>query len=237
MDLRLDKLVASAGLLSRSDAARAIRRGEVTVDGVTADSPSLKADPEKSEILWRGERIGYKRFRYIMLNKPQGYVCSTDDPASPTVTELLGEKYRSLELFPCGRLDKNTTGLVILTDDGKNAHRLLSPRHHAEKKYRFTLKFPMSREDAAFLEAGGVELETGDVTLPCKIELTGEKEGCITLTEGKYHQIKLMAKAVHNAVTSLDRVEFAGIALDPALAPGEYRELSPREEALFTGGK
>ena len=230
--MRLDRLLASTGRWSRKEASALIRRGEAAVDGRAERDPAAKIDERSQCVSVNGERIVYRSFVYVMLNKPEGYVSSTDEPGERVVTELLDKKYSRLGLFPCGRLDKNTTGLLILTNDGQTAHRLLSPKHHAEKTYRYTLKYPLSDADRRALEAG-VTLETGVRTLPCRVEPDSPTSGEITLTEGKFHQIKLMAKAVRNAVTTLERISFAGIALDPSLARGEYRELTGEEEKLI----
>jgi len=163
-----------------------------------------------------------------MLNKPDGYVSATDDDKYPTVITLLPDELQRIGLFPCGRLDKNTLGLMILTNNGPLSHKLLAPKNHVSKKYRFTVKFPISENDVNALESG-VDIG-GYVTAPCKVEMIGEKEGYITLTEGKYHQIKLMAEAVHNQITYLERVTFGPIALDEGLGRGEWRYLTEDEQ-------
>ncbi|MBQ9543489.1 MAG: rRNA pseudouridine synthase [Clostridia bacterium] len=233
--MRLDRLLSSTGRWSRKEASALIRRGEVTIDGKVEKDPAAKVDEVSQTAAVAGEPVIYRKFVYVMLNKPEGFVSSTDEPGERVVTELLSKDYERLSLFPCGRLDKNTTGLLILTNDGQTAHRLLSPKHHAEKTYRYTLKYPLGENERLELEAG-VDLETGVHTLPCRIMPDSPTSGAITLTEGKFHQIKLMAKSVRNAITSLERVSFAGIGLDPALARGEYRELTNEEIRLLTGG-
>ena len=163
-----------------------------------------------------------------MLNKPEGYVSSTDDALSPTVLTLLPDELQKIGLFPCGRLDKNTLGLMILTNNGPLSHKLLAPKSHVSKKYRFSVKFPLNRDDISNLEHG-VDIG-GYVTAPCKIEMIEEREGFITITEGKYHQIKLMAEAVHNQITYLERVEFGPVSLDTSLARGQWRYLTEKEQ-------
>lgn len=229
--MRLDKLIASQTLLSRKEATAALKAGRVTLDGRVVRDPAMHVDPDKQEIALDKATISYKKFLYVMLNKPEGYVSSTDDPGAPTVLELLPDELRKRELFPCGRLDRYTTGLMLLTDDGVSAHYRLSPKHHAEKVYEFTCERPLTRIDE--LEAG-VHIEGGYLTKPCRVERLGEFEGRITLTEGKYHQIKQMLHAVGNKIVTLNRVSFAGILLDPALERGEWRYLSEDEVALFT---
>ena len=230
--MRIDKFLSDMGLYSRRESAELVKKRRIKIDGVCAAKASEHFDPEKSELSVDGQAVAYKSFFYLMLNKPEGYVSATDDGNLPTVLELVDESYKRAGVFPCGRLDRNTTGLMLLTNDGKLSHRLLSPKHHVDKKYYFSCKFPLSCEDKAALEAG-VEIEGGYRTLPCRVELLGENEGFITLTEGKYHQIKLMAKAVHNQIRSLKRVSFGPLELDEALKPGEYRSLSQEEEALL----
>jgi 16S rRNA pseudouridine516 synthase len=166
-----------------------------------------------------------------MLNKPEGYVSATEDTLSPTVLTLLPEELQRIGLFPCGRLDKNTLGLMLLTNNGPLSHKLLSPKNHVAKKYRFTVKFPISENDVTALEAG-VDIG-GYLTAPCKVEMTDEKNGYITLTEGRYHQIKLMAEAVHNQITYLERVTFGPIALDTSLERGQWRYLTAEEQEML----
>lgn len=227
MLMRLDKFLTATGTATRTEAAKAVRSGNVAVDGITARSADMKLDPELSKVIYCGEEIEYRKYTYIMLNKPDGYVSATDDPRERTVLELLPEKYSKMGLFPCGRLDKNTLGLVILTNNGQLAHKLLSPKKHCEKIYRFISKYEVSAIEA--LECG-VELEDGYVTKPSKIELIKENEGYITLVEGKYHQIKRMFEAIGNKITYLERVEFAGIKLDSKLERGEWRFLTSDEQ-------
>lgn len=229
--MRIDKLISETGYASRSEAAKAARKGNVTVNGVEVKDLSRHIDPEKDVVTYFGEVVEYIKNVYIMMNKPEGYVSSTDDPSGPTVIELLPERLQSWGLFPCGRLDKNTLGLVLLTNDGAAAHRMLSPKKHVEKTYFFRLKKPISVDEIATLEAG---VDIGDcLTKPCRVEMTAEQEGYITLVEGKYHQIKRMAEAVANKITYLERVTFAGIKLDTTLERGEWRYLNEEEMALI----
>lgn len=229
--MRIDKLISEAGLASRNEAAKAARKGNVTVNGEEVKDLSRHIDPEKDVVTFFGEVVEYIKNVYIMMNKPEGYVSSTDDPSGPTVIELLPERMQAWGLFPCGRLDKNTVGLVLLTNDGIAAHRMLSPKKHVEKTYFFRLKKAISKEEIETLEAG---VDIGDcVTKPCRVEMRGDCEGYMTLVEGKYHQIKRMAEAVGNKITYLERVTFAGISLDTSLARGEWRYLNEEEMALI----
>lgn len=231
--MRLDKFLSETGTLSRSESGRAVRAGKVLVNGRAAKSPSDRVDPEQDEIFFGGERVLYRRFTYILLNKPDGYVSATEDGREKTVLELLPEKQRKIDLFPCGRLDKHTLGLMLLTNDGQLAHDLLSPRHHVEKRYRFSVKFPLTDEEVARLEQGTV-LEDGYETKPSRICLDEErKSGTIMLIEGKYHQIKRMMESVHNQITSLERISFGPLTLDPTLERGAWRYLTEAEEAAL----
>ena len=230
--MRLDKLLSELGKATRSEGGKLIRSGKVTVNGEIIKKPDFKIDPENDEISFMGEILTYKKFTYIMLNKPEGYVSATDDENEKTVLDLVSDEDRRKGLFPCGRLDKNTLGLVILTNDGEGAHRLLSPKHHVSKIYKFESKFPLSESDVEALE-GGVDIG-GYLTKPCKIKLYNNlSSGEITLTEGKYHQIKRMLEAVNNKITYLERISFGGIVLDPTLKRGEWRYLTNEEEVIF----
>ena len=229
--LRLDKFLSNMGKASRSESCRLVRQGKVLVNGVPAKKSDLQINPDTDEVVLNGVSVTYKKFTYIMLNKPEGYVSATDDPHEKTVLDLVDPEDRRKGLFPCGRLDKNTLGLVILTNDGENAHRLLSPKHHVDKVYRFEALSPISSADVSNLERG-VDIG-GYFTKPCTVHLTGEKAGEITLTEGKYHQIKRMLEAVGNKIIYLERITFGDIKLDNALERGQWRYLTPEEEDLF----
>ena len=227
--MRLDKFLSVTGTLSRSEAKRAIRAGRVSVGGIAAKSGELQLDPENQIVRLDGREIVYRRFTYIMLNKPEGYVSATDDPRDKTVLELLPDELRRLELFPCGRLDKYTLGLMLLTNDGELSHRLLAPKSHVSKNYRFHAAHPISEADRVSLETG-VHIEGGYLTKPAKVALDeGAESGIITICEGKYHQIKQMLEAVSNKITYLERVSFGTLELDTALARGEWRFLTDEE--------
>lgn len=225
--MRLDKLLSECGVATRSEAARAARTGKIKVNGIPAPRPDQKVDPERDEILYCGEPVIYQKYLYLMLNKPDGYVSATEDGKDPTVIELLPEEYRRQGLFPCGRLDKHTLGLMLLTNDGVLSHRLLAPKNHVAKTYAFSVKFPLSDADVSDLEAG-VDIG-GYLTKPCKVSLSDSREGSITIIEGKYHQIKLMMQAVHNQITSLERITFGPLELDSSLARGAWRRLTQEE--------
>ena len=229
--MRLDKFIVEAGLATRTEVSKYAKAGAISVNGVVVRRASGHIDPVTDKVTLHGKEVIWREFTYVMLNKPDGYVSATDDGKFPTVVELLPEELQRIGLFPCGRLDKNTLGLMLLTNNGPLAHKLLSPKNHVDKKYRFTVKFPINESDVSELEAG-VDIG-GYVTAPCKVEMIDEKNGYITLTEGKYHQIKLMAEAVHNQITYLERVSFGPLLLDTALQRGEWRHLTAEEESAL----
>ena len=226
--MRLDKLLSECGIASRKESARAAKAGQITVNGIPAAKADMQVDPATDEITFCGRAVKWREFVYVMLNKPDGYVSATEDArGEQVVTSLLPEEYQRMGLFPCGRLDKHTLGLMLLTNDGQLSHRLLSPKRHVSKIYAFCVKFPLSEADISALESG-VDIG-GYLTKPCTVKLTDEREGQITLTEGKYHQIKLMMEAVHNQITYLERITFGPLTLDPTLSRGEWRELTNEE--------
>ncbi len=225
--MRLDKLLSECGIATRRESAKAARAGQILVNGMPAVRADMQVNEHTDSVTFCGRAVTYQKFVYVMLNKPDGYVSATEDGRAPVVTELLPDEYRRREVFPCGRLDKHTLGLMLLTDDGQLSHRLLSPTRHVAKSYAFRVKFSLSADDVLALEAG-VDIG-GYVTKPCSVTLVDEREGMISITEGKYHQIKLMMEAVHNQITYLERRTFGPLTLDEALARGEWRELTPEE--------
>lgn len=227
--MRLDKMLSECGVASRSEASKAARAGRISVNGNPVKKADIKVDPEKDAVVYCGVPVRYQKFVYLMLNKPDGYVSATEDGKDPTVVELLPAEYRKMGVFPCGRLDKHTLGLMLITNDGALSHRLLAPKSHVAKSYAFRVKFPLSRDDVEALEAG-VDIG-GYFTKPCYVELSDEREGVITITEGKYHQIKLMMEAVHNQITYLERRSFGPLTWDPTLERGEWRPLTEEEIA------
>lgn len=231
LHLRIDKLLSELGISSRRESARVARAGGVTVDGTTVRDLSTHIDPERNRVTYLGREIEYNRFSYVMLNKPEGYVSATEDSHLPVVTELLPDELRRRELFPVGRLDRDTVGLMILTNDGKLAHSLLSPRHHVEKEYAFTVKVPL-REGVEEYFKDGVTLSDGYECKSAILTLSDDRlSGRVILTEGKYHQIKRMMAASDNRIVTLERIRFADITLDPSLDRGEWRYLAGGEIA------
>lgn len=230
--MRIDKIFSELGILSRKDCAIALKRGKITVDGITVKNADTHIDENNSAVTYNGETVNYKKFVYIMLNKPLGYVSATEDANENTVLDLLPDNLRKLNLFPCGRLDKDTVGLVMLTNDGVAAHRLLSPKNHVTKKYKFECLEALTDTDITQLETG-VDLIDGYTTKPCTVEKLTDYSGYIILTEGKYHQIKRMFGALHNKISYLERITFSTIELDKNLARGEWRFLNAEEEKVF----
>lgn len=231
--MRLDKFLTVTATATRSESKKAARAGAVTVNGVAVRDTSVQIDEENDKVTFRGEPVVYRKFTYIMMNKPMDYISSTDDPRKKTVLELLPENLRRLGLFPCGRLDIDTTGLLILTNNGQLAHRLLSPKYHVDKTYFFTCSPPVSREQADRLEEG-VDIGEKAFTKPAKVALSDNgASGFITISEGKFHQVKRMFFAVGSKITSLRRTEFAKIPLDETLPEGGFRPLTEAEESLL----
>ena len=231
--MRIDKFISECGVASRKEAAKAAKAGLVSVDGRAVRDLSAHIDPEKQCVTFGGKLIEYRRFTYVMLNKPEGYVSATEDSKLPVVTELLSPELRKMELFPVGRLDRDTVGLMILTNDGALAHTVLSPKRHVAKEYRFTCDEPMAK-GAEELFKSGVTLSDGYECKSAELSLEPDRlGGIITLTEGKYHQIKRMVASTDNRVTSLERISFAGIPLDTSLARGEWRLLTDSEEKML----
>lgn len=229
---RLDKAFSSCKLYSRSEITKIIKQKRITVDGIVVNKPDFKVDVTTQKILLDGKEVNFKKYAYIMLNKPYGVVSSTDDGRDTTVIDILPPEFKREGLFPVGRLDKDTVGLVVLTDDGVSAHKLLSPKTHAEKVYYFETADEVFEDTTREIEQG-VLLKDGYTTKPCKVKLLSSNSGEITLTEGKYHEIKRIFGAKGNKITYLKRIEFAGIKLDNSLSEGECRYLTETEENLF----
>lgn len=230
--MRLDKLLSSSTTLTRSQAQKELKNGHVTVNGKTEKRGDLKVDPYTDEITYRGQTINYSEFTYVLLNKPQGYVSATEDDAQLTVLDLLPPEMKKLGLFPCGRLDKDTTGLIVLTNDGVSAHNALVPKKHVTKKYLFTTADPYNGDDIRAIEYG-ITLKDGYTTKPCKIEKIDDFSGYIYLTEGKYHEIKRLFGARSNKIVTLKRVGFGNFTLD-GLNEGEWRYMTEKEISDFT---
>lgn len=233
--MRLDKFLCEMNLGTRSQVKDLIRRGVVTVNGISVKNADSRVDEGKDSVCVRGQAVGYRKFFYYMLNKPVGVISATKDKLSPTVMELLRPEDRRSDLFPAGRLDRDTEGFLLLTNDGDLAHRLLSPKKHVDKTYRVSLEHGLSAEDIQRLEQG-VDIGEERLTLPARVQQTEEEKVILlTIQEGKFHQVKRMLQAVDNGVTALKRISFGGLTLDEALQAGEYRELKEDEVKILYG--
>lgn len=229
---RLDKVLASQNTGSRKECCEMIRRGEVSVNGMVVKRPEQKVEPENDEILIRGKPLRFRKFTYLMMNKPQGVLSATKDPKARTVLDLLPPELSARGLFPAGRLDRDTEGLLIITNDGDFAHRMLSPKKHVYKIYHAVLDAPVEEEDRLAFENG---LELKDMTcLPAGLVVLEDGEHplvSVRVREGKFHQVKRMFLARGKKVLRLKRVKIGELELDGRLGPGEARELEPGEIA------
>lgn len=235
--MRLDKYISKAVIVSRTAATSYIRSGRVTVNGTIVKTPDFKTDENTAVVTFDGNILEYNEFIYLMMNKPSGVLSATEDGKGTTVLDLIDEKYMNTGIFPVGRLDKDTVGLLILTNNGPLAHNLLSPKHHVSKSYYLETESKISDADIQKLE-NGVKIDSETVTMPAKFEVGEDrKSGVLTICEGKFHQIKRMLEAVGNKVVFLKRITFGGIPLDETLSPGEYRNLTKDEiEKLMAHG-
>ncbi|MGI6264636.1 MAG: pseudouridine synthase [Acutalibacteraceae bacterium] len=230
---RLDKILVSQGVGSRADAQRLIRRGRLTVDGDVCRDPARKVDPAAVCLAVDGRPLAYAEHLYVMLNKPAGCLCVSRDPRQPTVLDLLPGEWRRPGLFPAGRLDKDTVGFTLITDDGDLAHRMLSPRHHVVKTYRARLDAPPTGEMIAAF-ANGLRLDGETRCLSAKCQILSDDDPTmveIRIAEGKYHQIKRMCAAFDRKVLWLQRTAIGGLKLDSTLKEGESRRLQEAEIA------
>ncbi len=231
---RLDKILSGTGRWSRKEVKELVRVGRVSANGAVVKSPEEKYDRDSLALLVDGESVLAPKFTYLMLHKPAGLVSATEDPKQPTVLELLPVHLRKIGLFPAGRLDKDTEGLLLLTNDGALAHELLAPKKHVDKTYFVRVDGTLNREDVAAFE-GGMTLGDGYTCLPAGLTLLeSPNEAIVTLREGKYHQIKRMLSAREKPVLYLKRLTMGSLILDPNLAPGEWRELTVKELTNLT---
>lgn len=230
--MRLDKFLCEMNMGTRSQVKEAVRRGQVTVNGMTEKNADRKIHENQDIVSYQGQSLSYRKFYYYMLNKPPGVVSATQDNTAKTVLELLREEDRRPDLFPVGRLDKDTEGLLLLTNDGGLAHRLLSPKKHVDKTYLVTPETEPEEEDVLRLEQG-VDIGEGKPTLPGKVQRTKDGKILLTIREGRFHQVKRMFQAVGNRVLALKRVSFGRLNLDESLLPGEYRKLTEDEVKIL----
>lgn len=230
---RLDKLLAGTGKWSRREVKALVRQGLVRVDGRLAASAEDKLDPAAAIVTVAGETISLRRFTYVMLHKPAGVLTATEDRKQPTVLDLLPPELRRIGLAPVGRLDKDTEGLLLLTNDGELAHRLLSPKYHVEKRYLARVDGELSAADAEAF-ARGMTLGDGLECLPAGLEVLPDRVCIVTLREGKFHQVKRMLAARGAPVLYLKRLSMGPLTLDDSLAAGAYRLLRAEEiSALY----
>ena len=232
---RLDKLIALNCNVSRKDARKLIKDAAVSVNFRVCLRAEELVDPDVDEINVKGYNFTAKEHIYIMLNKPQGVISATADPAKKTVIDIIPPELKRRSLFPAGRLDRDTTGLLIITDDGAFAHRIMSPAHHVFKTYEATLSFPIDENDIKKLE-DGITLGDGTECLPAKVKAFTTSDGLpaaeIKIREGKYHQVKRMFHALGNNVEQLRRIQIGSLELDTSLAEGECREMTEEELEL-----
>ncbi|QNS14938.1 16S rRNA pseudouridine(516) synthase RsuA [Mannheimia bovis] len=230
--MRLDKFIAENTGLTRSQAAKVLKSGEVTVNGKIEKSGAVKISQE-DEICYQGEQLEWvEEGQYFMLYKPQGYICSNDDGEYPTVFQFFDYPLMT-KLHTAGRLDVDTTGLVLLTDDGKWSHRITSPKHHCEKTYLVTLADPVEDFYAEKLAEGILLRGEKEPTLPAQLEILDDYNVNLTISEGRYHQVKRMFAALGNKVEALHRWRIGDVVLDETLAEGEFRPLTQAEIESF----
>lgn len=230
MKIRLDKFLADMGFGTRSQVRQQIAGGNVTVNGLPARHPELKVDTDKDRVLFCGTEAAYAQYEYYMLNKPAGVVSATEDKKERTVLDLLQERKRK-DLFPVGRLDKDTEGLLLITNNGDLAHRLLAPGRHVDKVYYAEIDGKVTREDAELFRAG-VDIGDKKKTMPAFLEILSSadrSEILLTIREGRFHQVKRMFHAVGKEVLFLRRIQMGPLKLDEKLRPGEYRRLTKEE--------
>ena len=236
--IRLDKVLSHMGLGTRSEIKKWAKQGRIMVNDRLVKDTGLQVQTEEDDIRLDGERIHYREFIYLMLNKPAGVISATEDRYDQTVIDLLGDEERGFEPFPVGRLDKDTVGLLLLTNDGKLSHELLSPRKHVPKTYIANVIGDVGESDITAFQAG-VTLDDGYVTKPAELTiLHHDRAGAevisriqLTITEGKFHQVKRMFESVGKKVVYLQRISMGSLTLDTELAEGQYRELTAEELA------
>ncbi len=232
MKIRIDKMLSNIGLGSRSQIKTEIKSGCVKINGIIEKNASRIINTEKDEVKYKNEIVKYIQYIYIMMNKPQGVVSATEDNYDKTVVDLLEEKDKFYAPFPVGRLDKDTEGLLILTNDGMLNHNLLSPKKHVDKIYYAEIEGKVTDEDVKSFQKGILLKNENYTTLPAKLEIleSGHKSKCyVTIREGKFHQVKRMFIAVGKEVTYLKRIAMGSINLDKTLKLGEYRHLTDKE--------
>ena len=230
--MRVDKLLSNVGVASRAELKKYCKQGLISVNGKVINNPGVQVDSESDDIRFNGEKIVYREFVYIMLNKPDGYISATFDKYDPIVLDLIDQSYLVFEPFPVGRLDKDTEGLLLLTDDGMLAHELLSPRKHVDKVYFAKVSGQFGENEIARFKEG-LDIGNGERSKQARLQIlkadVQESEVLITIMEGKFHQVKRMVKAVGSEVLYLKRLSMGSLKLDEELKLGEYRRLTKAE--------
>ena len=233
--MRVDKLLSNVGVASRAELKKYCKQGLISVNGEVINNPGVQVDSESDDIRFNGEKIVYREFVYIMLNKPDGYISATFDKYDPIVLDLIDQSYLVFEPFPVGRLDKDTEGLLVLTNDGQLAHRVLSPKKHVPKTYYAKIQGKVTEEDILAFEKG-VILDDGYETMPSQLKILKSDDMSeieLTIHEGKFHQVKRMFESVGKKVVYLKRLSMGKLMLDENLGLGEYRELTDEEVKLI----
>lgn len=233
--MRVDKLLSNVGVASRAELKKYCKQGLISVNGKVINNPGVQVDSESDDIRFNGEKIVYREFVYIMLNKPDGYISATFDKYDPIVLDLIDQSYLVFEPFPVGRLDKDTEGLLVITNDGQLAHRVLSPKKHVPKTYYAKIQGKVTEEDILAFEKG-VILDDGYETMPSQLKILKSDDMSeieLTIHEGKFHQVKRMFESVGKKVVYLKRLSMGKLKLDESLGLGEYRELTEEEVKLI----
>lgn len=226
--MRLDKLISDCGIASRKEIKQMVKSGRVEVDGVVATAPEQKLDTDFNTVSIDGNALHYSRFRYYMLNKPAGILSATDDRKQKTVLDLVTPEMQKMELFPVGRLDKDTTGLLLLTNDGSFAHWIISPKSEIIKTYHAVTDGAVNDEDVTAFKAG-ITLADGTKYLPAELVPQADGTCLVKVMEGKYHQVKRMLASRGKPVLKLKRLSIGSVELDLSLKPGDFRELTTDE--------
>ncbi len=233
--IRLDKFLAQMNIGTRSEVKNVIKKGKVTVNGLVCKNADTKINENVDKICYENHEIMYEQFVYYMMNKPAGVISATKDDKDKTVLDLMGDN-KPNDIFPVGRLDKDTEGLLILTNDGELAHNLLSPKKHISKTYRVLTKEKITDRQLTSLQ-NGVDIGEKNLTQEAVVEKIDEKEILLTIYEGKFHQVKRMLKAVDNEVVYLERLKMGQLSLDDTLDRGDFRKLTQEEILVLKSGK
>lgn len=236
MKLRIDKMLSNIGLGSRKEIKQDAKQGHIKINDIIEKDSSRIIDTDKDEVKYKGETVKYVQYIYLMMNKPKGVVSATEDNYDKTVIDLLGDEDKFYNPFPVGRLDKDTEGLLLLTNDGQLAHDLLSPKKHVDKTYYAEVEEELTEDDVAAFAEGVILTNENYKTLPARLEIieAGYPSSCyVTIKEGKFHQVKRMFNAVNNEVIYLKRLSMGPIKLDKKLKLGEYRHLTGEELKLL----